>query len=260
MTTTAATPDSPTIRRSPTTAVLLTEARLFGRELGSLFWILLFPLVLLGILGSIPSFRRPDPQLGGLSMVDLYVPVVILMSMIMAGLMAMPSVIYAYREAGVLRRLRTTPVRPTSLLLSQVVLHAAAVAGSSLLVLVVARLVFGTPLPQSLLGYAVAYVLVLLASFSLGTVVTAVAADARTGTVLGTIAFFISMFTAGVYFPVQAMSGPVREIVALSPLGAATESMTAAMVGDFPDVKHLLVVGAWAAVLSLISVRTFRWE
>lgn len=253
-------PTTPQRRATPTAAVLRTEARLFGRELGSLFWILLFPLVLLAILGSIPSFRQPDAALGGLAFIDLYVPVVILMSMIMASLMAMPAVIYAYREAGVLRRLRTTPVRPSSLLVSQVLLHAGAVAVSSLLVLVVGRLAFGTTLPQSLLGYAVAYVLVLLASFSLGMVITAVAADARTGTVLGTIAFFVSMFTAGVYFPVQAMGATLREIVGLSPLGAATEAMTAAMVGDFPDLKHLLVVGAWAAVLSLVSLRTFRWE
>lgn len=245
---------------TPTVAVLATEAKLFGRELGSLFWITLFPLVLLLILGSIPSFREPDAALGGLSFVDLYVPVVILMSMIMASLMAMPSVIWAYRDAGVLRRLRTTPVRPSSLLVSQVLLHAAAVAVSSVLVLVVGRLVFGTPLPASLLGYGVAYVLVLLASFSLGTVVTAVAPDARTGTVLGSVLFFVAMFTAGVYYPVQAMGGTLRQVVELSPLGAATEAMTSAMVGDFPSLSHLVVVGGWALVLGLVSVRTFRWE
>lgn len=93
----------PVRRAAPTAAVLRTEARLFGRELGSLFYILLFPVVLLGILGAIPSFRENSTDLGGMSVVDLYVPVTVLLSMIMAALMAMPSMVMAYREASVLR-------------------------------------------------------------------------------------------------------------------------------------------------------------
>jgi len=43
------------------TAVLKTEVRLFRREPGAIFWILLIPTLLLVILGSIPSFREADP-------------------------------------------------------------------------------------------------------------------------------------------------------------------------------------------------------
>lgn len=43
------------------TAVLRTELRLFRREPGALFWMLVFPTLLLAILGSIPSFREADP-------------------------------------------------------------------------------------------------------------------------------------------------------------------------------------------------------
>ncbi len=47
------------------TAVLRTELRLFRREPGALFWILLFPTLLLVILGSIPGFRHHEADLGG---------------------------------------------------------------------------------------------------------------------------------------------------------------------------------------------------
>ena len=246
---------------SPATrAVLRTETRLFGRELASLFWILVFPVALLCVLGAIPSFRDPNDALGGLRTIDVYLPTVILFSMIAAALMTMPPVVFAYRESGVLRRLGTTPVGPAAVLGAQVLLHAAAVVVSSLIAIVTGRVVFGIALPDSLLGYALAYVLVLLASFSLGAVVTAVSPNARVGTAVGMVVFFPSMFTAGVYVPVQALPSPLRDIVGVSPLGAATEAMTQAMSGGFPDARHLLVVAAWAAVLSLIAVRTFRWE
>lgn len=250
----------PTRRGSPTIAVLHAESRLFGRELGSLFYILLFPVVLLSILGAIPSFREDSADLGGMSVVDLYVPVTVLLSMIMAALMAMPSIVLAYREAGVLRRLRTTPVRPASILVVQVLLHAATVAASSILLLTVGRLVFGTPLPQSWPGYIGAYVLALVASFSLGAAITAISPNARMAAVLGSLAFFGSMFTAGVYLPVQAMEGLLRRVVELTPLGAASEAMNAAMLGALPELRDLLVVAAWGVLLALFSVRFFRWE
>lgn len=250
----------PVRRAAPTAAVLRTEARLFGRELGSLFYILLFPVVLLGILGAIPSFRENSTDLGGMSVVDLYVPVTVLLSMIMAALMAMPSIVLAYREAGVLRRLRTTPVHPSSILAVQVLLHAATVVGSSVLLLTVGRLVFGTPLPESWPGYVLAYSLALIASFSLGAAITAVSPNARAAAVLGSLAFFGSMFTAGVYLPVQAMGGSLRRIVEFTPLGAASEAMNTAMQGSLPDLRGLLVVAAWGLLLALVSVRAFRWE
>ncbi|WP_426243531.1 ABC transporter permease [Nocardioides sp. LHG3406-4] len=244
----------------PAAAVLRTEARLFGRELGALFWIVLFPVALVAILGSIPSFREDDPNLGGLSTVDVYVPVSVLLSMIMASIMAMPPVVYAYREGGVLRRLSTTPVGPSAILLAQVLLHAAAVLASSVLVLAVGRVAFGTPLPQSVVGYVLAYVLALVAAFSIGAAIMAVVPNGRVGTAVGTIVFFPAMFTVGVWVPVQSMPGLMRDIVGFTPLSASAEALTDAMAGDFPDLRHLLVVAVWAAVLSLVAVRTFRWE
>ncbi|HHX83830.1 MAG TPA: ABC transporter permease [Actinomycetales bacterium] len=241
-------------------AVLRTEARLFGREWGSLFWILLFPTALLCILGAIPGFRRDDPALGGMSVIDLYVPTAILLSMIMAAIMAMPPVVFAYRESGVLRRLGTTPVGASSILLAQVALHTAAVVGSSILALVVGRLAFGTPFPHSWSGYVLAYLLTLVAAFSIGAALTALSPTGRVGTAVGTVVFFVAMFTSGVWLPVQAMPEALREVLAWTPLSAAAEAMTQAVDGGFPDPVHLLVIAVWGAVLSFVAVRTFRWE
>ena len=135
---------------SPTAAVIRTESRLFTRELGSVFWIVLFPTILVVILGSVPSMNEPDPNLGGQRLVDVYSSVAVLLSIIMASLMAMPAVIAGYREAGILRRLRTTPVHPGSPPLAQAGLHALAVLASLVLVLVVGRVAYYVRLPQDI--------------------------------------------------------------------------------------------------------------
>ncbi|TDB83082.1 ABC transporter permease, partial [Actinomadura sp. 7K534] len=128
---------------SAPTAVLKAELRLFLREPFSLFWIVVFPTLLLAILGLIPSFREPSAELGGNRVIDLYVPVSVLLATIMAGLMALPPVLAGYRERGILRRMSTTPVRPAALLAAQIALHFAAALVSALLAIATGRLAFG---------------------------------------------------------------------------------------------------------------------
>ncbi|MGL5927692.1 MAG: ABC transporter permease [Dermatophilaceae bacterium] len=241
-----------------TAIVLRTEARLFAREPGAVVSIVLFPSALLLVLGAVPSFREPSADLGGQSVVGLYTPTVVLMAMILAAVQIMPTVILGYRESGVLRRLRTTPLDPAVLLLAQVALHATAVLVSVAGTLVLARVVFGIPFPGSIGGYAVALVLTLTAVAAVGALVTSVASNPRTGGLLSMVAFIPLMFTAGVYFPVEAMSGTLRTVVELTPLGAGVQALADATVGRFPDTADLCVTGGWALVLGLLAVVAVR--
>ncbi|MFE4549897.1 ABC transporter permease, partial [Streptomyces sp. NPDC056785] len=204
--TTAATATTATAtRRTAAVAVLRAEARLFRREPGSLFWVMAFPTLLLVILGSIPSFRTADDSLGGIRLVDAYVPVTVLIAMLMAGVQSMPPVITGYRERGVLRRMSTTPVRPAALLSAQMGLHGAAALLSALLSLTVGRLAFGVTLPRQELGYAVALLLAVASSLALGAVVSALSATSKIANAVGSAVFFPMMFCAGVWLPVQSM-------------------------------------------------------
>ena len=245
---------------SATTTVLRTEARLAGREIGSLFWIVIFPTGLLAILGAIPSFREPNVDMGGQRMVDLYVSTAVITAIIMAAIFAMPGVVATYRERGILRRLRTTPVHPGSLLLAQVVVHGAALLLSAVLVLGVGRVAFDVSLPESLGWYALGVLLTAAATFAIGAAITAVSPTTRIAQTISTVVAFPSMFTAGLWFPVQAMSGWLHTVVTATPLGAAAEALGDALIGRAPDLADVAVMLGWTAVLAMVAVRTFRWD
>lgn len=260
---TADTVPTPTPRTAPAgapLAVLKSEARLFLREPGSLFWMLVFPTALLTVLGLIPSFRDPDDALGGRRVIDLYVPVAVLLAMIMAGLQAMPPVLTGYRERGILRRMSTTPVRPSALLGAQIALHGAAALGSALLVMAVGRIAYRVRLPGQPFGYLLALLLAVACVLALGSLVCAISRTAKISAAIGSVVFFAMMFTAGVWVPVQAMPGTLRRIVQATPFGAASQALDRAASGSWPSWTYLGVMALWTAVAAVAAIRTFRWE
>ncbi|MFF7068945.1 ABC transporter permease [Streptomyces pseudovenezuelae] len=242
------------------TAVLRTEVRLFRREPGALFWILLFPTLLLVILGSIPSFRNHDADLGGLRTIDVYVPVAVLLGLIVGGLQSMPQTLTGYRERGILRRMSTTPVRPTALLTAQMTVYGGAALASALLALLVGRFAFAVRLPEQLPGYLLALVLAVLAALALGAVVSALSRTTKIAGAIGSAVFFPAMFCAGVWAPVQTMPDVLARIVGYTPFGAAAEALNRAAAGDWPGWNHLGVLVAWTVLLTAAASRWFRWE
>ncbi|WP_406384128.1 ABC transporter permease [Streptomyces sp. NBC_01618] len=245
---------------TPWAAVLRTETRLFLREPGSLFWILVFPTALLTILGLIPSFRHPDDALGGRRVVDLYVPVSVLLAMIMAGIGAMPPILTGYRERGILRRMSTTPVPPSALLTAQIALHGAAALGSAALVMTVGRTAFGVRLPGQPFGYVLALLLATASVLGLGALLCALSRTTKASSAIGTVANLVMMFTAGVWIPVQTMPDTLRRIVQVTPFGAASQALDRAASGGWPGWAQLGVMALWAALVTLLATRLFRWE
>ncbi|MEV7074459.1 ABC transporter permease [Streptomyces sp. NPDC093990] len=242
------------------TAILRTELRLFRREPGALFWILLFPTLLLVVLGSIPSFRNHDPDLGGLRTVDVYVPVAVLLGLIVGGLQSMPQTLTGYRERGILRRMSTTPVRPAALLTAQMTVYGGAALASALLALLVGRLAFAVRLPEQPLGYLLALLLAVSAALALGAVVSALSRTTKIAGAIGSAVFFPAMFCAGVWAPVQTMPDVPARIVGCTPFGAAAEALNRAAAGNWPGWTHLGVLVVWTLLLTAAASRWFRWE
>ncbi|MFF7475910.1 ABC transporter permease [Streptomyces sp. NPDC008092] len=242
------------------TAVLRTEFRLFRREPGAVFWVFLFPTLLLVILGSIPSFREADKSLGGLRPVDAYVPIAVLIALIMSGVQILPQALTGYRERGILRRMRLTPVRPSALLSAQMAVQGTVALGSALLALLVGRLAFGVRLPKQPGGYLLALLLAAAAALALGSVVSALSRTTKIAGAVGSAVFFPMMFCAGVWIPVRKMPHAMALVVQATPFGAAARALDQAAAGHWPGWQHLAVLALWTVLLTAGAARWFRWE
>ena len=97
--------------RSPLVKLIAVETKLFLREPAAVLWGLLFPSLLLGVLGAFfPGFRDPLEDAGGVRLIDLYAPIVLGLCLATLAFATLPAILATYRQFGVLRRMATTPV------------------------------------------------------------------------------------------------------------------------------------------------------
>lgn len=235
------------------------ETRLFFREPVAVFLALGFAPLLLVILGLIPALREPDPELGGLSQLTLYVPIIIAMGVALFSLSVLAPLFATYRERGILRRMRTTPVTPATMLAAQLVMATMASIVSFALVLAVASSAFAVELPQLVPAYLIGFLLMATASFAIGLLVAAVSPTGTAATATGTLLFFPLAFLSGIWWPRSEMPGPLLAISDLSPLGAGVQSLQDAAGGSWPQALHVIVLLAWTILAGGLAARFFRW-
>jgi ABC-2 type transport system permease protein len=245
-------------RRPAWRQLLLTEAKLFLREPMALFWGVLFPLVLIVVFGI--AGHHPDRKLGGQSLVDVYVPVMMAFVLTVVAVQVLPSILASYREKGVLRRLSTTPIHPRLLLGADVAVLVAVIVTALLVIAVVARVAFNAQLPSQGLGFVLTLALAAMAMLGLGAVVASVSSTPRIANAIGTLLFFPMMFFAGLWVPRQTMPSALLHVSDYTPLGAATAAIQDTMHGHWPGMAHLGVLAVYALVLSFAASRLFRWD
>jgi ABC-2 type transport system permease protein len=239
--------------------LLGTELRLFVREPLAMFWGIVFPLVLLIVIGVATS-KKPQHSLGDVKFIVAYTPVVMVFTLTILALNGLPAALASYREKGYLRRLSTTPIGAWRLLAAQIVLNFAVSAVAVILIAAIARIAFGVPLPSQAGGFVLAMVLGAAAMLALGTLISAIAPSQRIAGLVGSLLFFPMMFFAGLWVPRAEMGSVLRYVSDFTPLGALVAAVQQTIAGHWPGTTHLLVLAAWALILSVAAGRLFRWE
>ena len=238
-----------------------TETRLFLRDPIALFFGLVFPPVMLWALGLFfPGFTDPVAELGGDRYIDIYGPIVLALGIATLGLVTLPPILGTYRQFGILRRLRTTPVPPVRLLAAQLIVHGVVALASTTLAVIVVVAFFDVPLPQSPVWFLVSFILATASIFAIGLLVGSLVRTSVSGQAIGMGLYFPMLFFAGVWIPRTIMSDGLRLVSDLTPLGSAVQALQDSWFGTTPSLLNLSVMAAYAVVAGAVAIRFFRWE
>ncbi|GAA3815892.1 ABC transporter permease [Cellulomonas soli] len=251
----------------PTSALrrlTLTEGRLFLRDPSALFFALLFPALLLTVLGLVMPwadlpFDETDPELAGVTWITGFTPIMLVLAIATVSFTTFPTLVATYRQRGVLRRMSTTPVPPWKLLVAQVLVNLAALLVACLFALALAVGVLDVGLPAQPATFVLAFVLTVLGTFAIGAVIAAVAPTTSAATGFGMTAYFVSLLLGGVWVPLQVMPEGLRRVAELTPVGAGSQAMTAAWLAQPFPTSSMVVMAVWALVGIPLAARLFRW-
>lgn len=254
----------PATRPGVLARLTLVEGRIFVREPSALFFGLIFPGLLLVVLGLVmpwadEPFSATDPLLSQVSAITGYTPIVLALAIATVAFSTFPATLTTYREKGVLRRLSTTPLPPSRVIIAQVLVSVAVLIVASALAVVAGVLVLDITLPTNPVVLVGAFVLGAASAISVGCLIAARAPTAAAGTGIGMLAFFVSLFFAGVWMPLPLMPQVVQTISAWTPVGAASQAMAVGWYGTGVPVFELVVMAGWSLVCVPLSAKLFRW-
>jgi len=237
------------------------EAKIYFRQPEAAFFTIAFPLILLFIFGSIYG-NKPSPFFGGRGMVDVSTPAYLAMIIGSVGLLSISISVSGYREKGVLRRYRATPLRPAAVLASQVFVHFLMTLLGGALLVAAARFVYGLHFGGRAAAVLFGFTLGAMSFFSVGFLLASVARTARIAFILGMVLYFPNLFLSGAAVPKETFPQTLRAAGKFIPLTHVVTLLQGLWFGD-PLGKHLLEIGVLAGLLVLgvaISAKAFRWE
>ena len=237
------------------------EAKLFLREPASAFFTLVFPLIYLFLFGAIGG-NEPSPMYGGRRTIEAAIPSLTAVIICMTGLMSTTITMATYREKGILRRLRTTPVSPLVVLAAQVIVVFAMTFLGMLLLVSAGELVYHVRFEGNALSLLGGFILSSLGFFGIGFILAGSMPTVRTAWVIAMVILYPMLLLSGAFFSVEVLPEAVQRISAFMPLTYVVNLLNGLWAGE-PWGKHLLDVGVLVGMLALgtfVSARTFRWE
>jgi ABC-2 type transport system permease protein len=237
------------------------EALLYLREPMASFFTLIFPVLLLFLFGSIYG-NRPNPFFGGRGTVDVSTPAYMAIIIGSTALMSIPIGISTYRERGILRRFRATPIRPAAILGAEISVHLVMTLFGAALLVAAARLVYGLRFGGNAALVFLALVLSTLSFFAVGFLVASLAPSARVANAIGMVLYFPNLFLSGATFPTEMFPPTIKAIGNFVPMTHIVRLLQGLWFGE-PVGKHLTeiaVLGGLLVVGAIVSALTFRWE
>jgi ABC-2 type transport system permease protein len=241
------------------------ELKIYLREplgaIGSLIPVIAFVIIARLMPKETLAAKSPAlPSTGLLSPGSVAVLVSLLI--VISAVLSLVTIIAIYREGGILKRLRATPLRPATILTAHVVTKLLLTAVTIGLLLLAGKryFVFGPGVP--VYSFALALLLSVFSILSLGFVIASIVPTARFAQPLGALILYPMIGLSGLFVPVASYPPLLGGVARMMPftyvvsllLGIWRGEGWGAHVGDIVALIATFVIGL------VISSRVFRWE
>ncbi len=237
------------------------EVKIFVREPLGLIGTVFIPVIVFVVLGRLLGGRADvASRATGFMRVELPVLASILVSL--SAVMSLVTIVAIYREGGILKRLRATPLRPATILSAHVMVKLMFNAVTLALLVIAGKRYYPPALHPPLANMTLAFLVSTASILSIGFVIASVVPTARFAQPIGTLILYPMLGVSGLFVPVAALPPALQVVAQVCPLTYAVSLQRGILLGESWSA-HLVDLAALAAVFAVcmsFASRVFRWE
>jgi ABC-2 type transport system permease protein len=238
------------------------EIKIFVREPMGLIGNVVIPVGIFVVLGRAVGSRLGDLTSGFATQMRVGLPVLGAIFIAINTVLSLVAIIAIYREGGILKRLRATPLSPITILVAHVLVKLMFTAVTVTVMVLVGRRYYpaGTDVP--VVSFTLALLLSTWSILSIGFIIASLVRTARFAPPLGSLVLYSLLPFCGLFRPIDTFPDGWQIVARALPLTPAVSLLSGIWQGNpwsahLGDVAALVVV---FAVCTLIASRVFRWE
>ncbi|HEV3254160.1 MAG TPA: ABC transporter permease [Candidatus Acidoferrales bacterium] len=238
------------------------EIKVFMREPLGAFGTIGFPVLVFLVLGRAAGRNVAAPSLAASGFLRVGLPVLASLLIAVSSVLSLVTIISIYREGGILKRLRATPLRPQTILTAQVVVKLILTAATLGLMLLAGKRYYPVNVHAPLFGFTIALLISTLSILSIGFLIASIVPTARFAQPIGAVILYPMLAVSGLFMPVDSMPPVIHAVARALPMTYAVSLLEGIWKGD-AWWAHLGDVAALAVVFvacTALSAKVFRWE
>lgn len=237
------------------------ELKIFMREPLGAIGTVAVPVLFYVLVGrSVGAPRTASPEAAVFTSVQL--PVLATLLIALSAVVSLITIISIYREGGILKRLRATPLRPVTILTAHVLVKLLLTSATLILMALAGRRFYPAGISIPLVPFAIALVIGTWSVLSVGFLIASFVPTARFAQPIAAVIFYPMIALSGLFYPLSAFPPGLRLVARAMPLTYVVSLLMGILQGD-PWSAHLGDLAALAlvfAVCTALSSRVFRWE
>lgn len=237
------------------------EIKIFLREpLGAIGSVVIPVLVFIGT-GRALGRKIPD-SVSANSFVRVGLPALASLLIAISAVLSLITIISIYREGGILKRLRATPLRPQTILTAHVIVKLLLTAATLSLMLLAGKRYYPVGFHVHFFSFTIALLICTWSILSIGFLIASIVPTARFAQPIGAIIMYPMIAVCGIFAPVESLPPVLHALARVDPLTYAVGLLEGIWIGD-PWTAHLGDVAALVlifAVCTALSAKVFRWE